>query len=387
MYRFHHKHFDRTSPRYLPWWKRSIRRVIHRAAHLSLRFFTRTTIAGGENIPSSGPYIVAGNHRGIMEVAVMLAAIPDPIDIIGAGDIPLDRRYRYFAHWYGFIPYHRGLLDRKALQTARAILEAGGVVGIFPEGGIWKTSRKGVQRGVGWLSLKTGAPVVPVGFGGVTEGIHRTITFQHPRFEAHIGPSLFPEKVASTSTPRKAMEEISDLVMTRVDHLVPEWDRDLDAEPFDETYEFELYRRFPAPTGKIEAPEPTRIDHELFRPELLAAFLHLPVLLNTLYFNLKRRGVRPLRRSGRWHDAGDVRRAVAIVLGYVTQTNPAYLPYRLGSKTSQRLERSLRSLHDVAETVAEAGGQLRFIPVKRIQQTPTSQVVEERHPPRHSRRL
>lgn len=54
---------------------------------------------GLENLERSGPYIVAGNHRGIMEVFLMVAISPRPMEILGAGDIPLDPRYRFFCRF------------------------------------------------------------------------------------------------------------------------------------------------------------------------------------------------------------------------------------------------------------------------------------------------
>lgn len=381
MYRFRRRNYTQTDPLYIPWWRRYTRRIIHALAHILLSLFSRSTITGSENFPKRGPYIVAGNHRGIMEVALMLAAVPVPIEIIGAGDIPLDRRYRYFAHWYGFIPYHRGLLDREALRTARRVLDAGGVVGIFPEGGIWKRSRKGVQRGVAWLSFKTGAEVIPIGFGGVAEGVHRAITLQHPVFEAHIGEKVERSVDEERRSPRQAMERYSDRVMERIDALVPSWDEDLHRPPVWETYELHVYLRGGTVTAHDGSDQPrggsrrstkrdqtgVRIDHELYRPDRIALFFHLPVLLNTLYFNLKRRSVLPLRRPGRWTEAERLRRAVAIVIGYSTKTNPAYLSYRLGSSTAAELFQALVSFYRLLARAADDGAEVRFVPVKRVQ--------------------
>ena len=42
------------------------------------------------------------------------------------------------------------------------VLKQGAVVGIFPEGGIDEYREESGYRGVGYLALKTGVPVVPV---------------------------------------------------------------------------------------------------------------------------------------------------------------------------------------------------------------------------------
>lgn len=388
MLRFRRKNFIPTTALYTPWSKRTIRRIFHIIGNLVLRRLTRTTIRGIENIPPQGPYIVAGNHRGIMEVALMLSVVTESIEIIGAGDIPLDRRYRYFARWYGYIPYRRGLLDRTALARARSILEHGGIVGIFPEGGIWKTGRKGVQRGVGWLSSTSGAPVVPVGFGGITEGIHKTITLSYPRFEARVGKPLYPESTNGDRRSRATTAEFADHVMERIDQLIPEWDRGIDSPLFLEEYRLELYyREGVKPNRTDRLITANRVDNRLYRPDLLSLLFHLPVLLNTLYFNLKRRGLRPLRYPGRWHCASDLTRAIGIVLGYTMRRNSAFFSYRLGSHRAGELERALWSWYRLVKEAHPKRAQFLFVPIKRTQRTAHDSIEESQQPDRFSRRL
>ncbi|MFP3960238.1 MAG: lysophospholipid acyltransferase family protein [Spirochaetaceae bacterium] len=359
--------------------RRYRRRIACYIGKFLLWALTRQTVHGAENFPRKDPFIVAGNHRGIMEVFLMVSVCPRNLEILGAGDIPLDKRYRYIADYYGYIPYRRGQMDRKALMTAEKVLEKGRVVGIFPEGGIWKAARKSAHRGVAWLSFSSGAPVVPVGFGGVHEAIHRALRLRHPRLETWIGrPIPVPER--DPSKPRKQqMEEHAEYILDHIDALIPDWDKGGRAEPEWEDFELELWVSDPGGREVNRAAEITD-------PETLSRFFHIPVMLDAVYYNLKRRAVKPLRRFGRPHSAGDIYRAACVVLGYVRRTNPAFFTYRLGDETAEALERALVSLRGVAAEAAGYGGRIRIVPVYRYRMPGWSEAVEVRKP-RSARRF
>jgi 1-acyl-sn-glycerol-3-phosphate acyltransferase len=334
---------------------------------------TRETIHGQENFPKDGPYIVAGNHRGIMEVFLMVSACPKNIEVLGAGDIPLDRRYRYLADYYGYIPYKRGQMDRQALMTAEKILEQGRVVGIFPEGGIWKAARKSAHRGVAWLSFASGAPVVPVGFGGINQAVWRSFRFKNPKLETWIGkPIPLPER--DPSIPRKKQMELhAEHILDQIDTLIPDWDKQDQVEPEWEEYELHVWVTEPGRPAENRAGD---IQH----PDVLAHFFHIPVMMDALYYNLKRHSVKPLRRFLKVHRAEDVYRAVCVVLGYVRRTNPAFFSYRLGDDIAETLERALISLREVARDAAGVDAKLRMVPIYRYRMPGQGESVELRKP-------
>lgn len=350
-----------------------IRRVAWYIGKVILWAFTRETIHGQENFPESGPYIVAGNHRGIMEVFLMVSAAPRNIEVLGAGDIPLDRRYRYFADLYGYIPYKRGQMDRKALMTAEKVLQEGRVVGIFPEGGIWKAARKSAHRGVAWLSFASGAPVVPVGFAGIHESIWRAVRLQDPKLETWIGkPIPLPERDASIPR-KKQMELHAEYILDHIDALIPDWDKEEHVEPEWEEYDLHVWVTPPGGQAQNRAAD---ITH----PEVLVRFFHIPVMMDALYYNLKRRSVKPLRRFLKVYRASAVHRAVCVVLGYVRRTNTAFFTYRLGDETAARLEEALISLRNVAGEAAAVNARMRIVPIYRYRMPGGTDVVELRTP-------
>ena len=93
--------------------RRGILRVVGRFV---IRLMTKFEIEGKENIPETGPYILAGNHVSAMEVILMALFSKHQIEILGAGDIPLDPNLAPFASYHGFIPIsrgHAGQIDRE----------------------------------------------------------------------------------------------------------------------------------------------------------------------------------------------------------------------------------------------------------------------------------
>lgn len=117
--------------------------------------------AGAERVPASGPVILAANHTGYLDGAVVLALAPRPAHFLvlaatfelGVGPL---------LHLTGQIPLEQGRGDRVALTAALGVLERGGVVGIFPEGGRGRGDLAKAEKGVAWLALQGHATVVPV---------------------------------------------------------------------------------------------------------------------------------------------------------------------------------------------------------------------------------
>ena len=68
----------------------------------------------------------------------------------------------------------RGQHDEEAFITAHTMLDRGGMVLMYAEGGRSRTGKLGEPKpGVGRLALEAGVPVVPVAIEGSREGPQR----------------------------------------------------------------------------------------------------------------------------------------------------------------------------------------------------------------------
>jgi 1-acyl-sn-glycerol-3-phosphate acyltransferase len=153
--------------------ERGISRRLYAAVRLLaaivLRAWFRVSVSGVEHVPAGGPAIVAPNHKNFL----------DPFFV----GIATHRHVRYMAKiemfkgplgWLvlrlGGFPVRRGEADAQALETARAILLAGGVVVVFPEGTrIERPDALGSpHHGAGRLALETGTPIIPAAITGTS---------------------------------------------------------------------------------------------------------------------------------------------------------------------------------------------------------------------------
>jgi 1-acyl-sn-glycerol-3-phosphate acyltransferase len=93
----------------------------------------------------------------------------------------------------GAFPVDRGASDTEMLATAKAILDRGDSILMFPEGTRIRPGSLGKpKRGAGRLVLETGAPVVPVAVIG-TEAVRKGFFFRPHKVRIRIGPPLtFP---------------------------------------------------------------------------------------------------------------------------------------------------------------------------------------------------
>lgn len=128
---------------------------------------------GAENVPSRGPVILAANHTGYLDGAVVFGLAPRPAHFLVLAST-FELGVGPLLHLSGQIPLEQGRGDRTALTSALGVLERGGAVGIFPEGARGSGDLGRFHRGTAYLALTTGAPVVPViMFGTRAAGGHK----------------------------------------------------------------------------------------------------------------------------------------------------------------------------------------------------------------------
>src|SRR5215216_7284964 len=91
-------------------------------------------LIGVENVPETGPLLVASNHLSNADPIILEAAFPRPLFFVGKSELFRNPFFRWVLHRFGGIPVERGTPDRAAIRRARGVLEQGIALCIYPEG-------------------------------------------------------------------------------------------------------------------------------------------------------------------------------------------------------------------------------------------------------------
>lgn len=138
----------------------SYARIVH-----SMRVQGRAAIPriGPDARPVDGPIIVIANHTAGVDPVLIQAAAPFHIRWMMAQDMRLPA-LEWLWQWLRVIFVSRTTRDSLGTREAIRHLHAGGVIGIFPEGGLERPSfhLMPFQPGVGLLIKRSGARVLPV---------------------------------------------------------------------------------------------------------------------------------------------------------------------------------------------------------------------------------
>lgn len=195
-------------------------RLVSRTMALVLWTFGRWHVCGARRMPASGPLIVVSNHLNLADPPLLAASLPRRIHFMAKQelfDVPVGG---FFVGLFGAFPVRRFEADLKALRTAQRLLEAGEVVGMFPEGHRSEAaSMIRAHPGTALLALRSGAPVLPVAITG-TEGVRSwRILLLRPRITVAVGEPFVLLREGRVTSERVA--EATDEIMRRIASLLP----------------------------------------------------------------------------------------------------------------------------------------------------------------------
>lgn len=146
---------------------RSFYALARTVLYWTARLLWQVTIEGTERVPARGPFIVSPVHRSNIDTILMAAVTRRRLCYLAKDSLWRWRPLGWLFSALGGFPVRRGMADREALRRAVEVLRSGQALVVFPEG----TRRSGpvvqeIFEGAAYLSLRTGAPIVPVGIGG-----------------------------------------------------------------------------------------------------------------------------------------------------------------------------------------------------------------------------
>ncbi len=143
------------------------------------------------NVPETGPVILAPNHFSNMDHFFAGIAIRRRIRFMAKSQLFFRNRILdYIYRVGGVFPVMRGHHDEEPFITAHSILDRGGCVLVYAEGGRSRTGTLGKPKaGVGRLALESGVPVVPVAIHG-SRGVRGWKRLQFPKVTIQYGEPI-----------------------------------------------------------------------------------------------------------------------------------------------------------------------------------------------------
>jgi 1-acyl-sn-glycerol-3-phosphate acyltransferase len=177
----------------------------------------RARAIGAEHVPASGPVILAPNHFSQWDHFFAGVYLRRKIRFMAKSQLFTNPVIK-FIFWHGVpFPIRRGHQDEEAFKTAYEILNRGGCLLMYPEGGRSRSGGLGEPRpGVGRIALQSGVPVIPVAIHG-SQGVRRWRKLRFPKVTIQFGEPMRFDVVPWPS--REQQLEVAGQVFERVSEM------------------------------------------------------------------------------------------------------------------------------------------------------------------------
>ncbi|HWZ17532.1 MAG TPA: lysophospholipid acyltransferase family protein [Ktedonobacteraceae bacterium] len=171
---------------------------------------------GRQNVPETGPLIIASNHLSWADVPLIPAFLKRRV-VYMAKEETFKARGGWLVRLLGAFPVKRGEADRQSLRAAEEQLKAGRILSIFPEGTRSKIHTLGqAHAGLGMIALRSGAPVLPVAI----YGSEKSFTNFRPRITIIYGEPMILTPKGRKIT-REDIDQSTEQVMLRISSMLP----------------------------------------------------------------------------------------------------------------------------------------------------------------------
>jgi 1-acyl-sn-glycerol-3-phosphate acyltransferase len=166
-----------------------------------------------QNVPN-GPVILAPNHASFMDHFFTGMFIRRRVQFMGKSQLFKGVGAWIFSHG-GVFPVRRGYHDEDSFVTAAKILDRGGSIVMYCEGGRSRSGKLAdvARPGIGRIALESGAPVVPVAILGSYQ-VRNWKRLQFPKVTIAFGQPFKFEAVPEST--REQQQEAADFIFARL---------------------------------------------------------------------------------------------------------------------------------------------------------------------------
>jgi 1-acyl-sn-glycerol-3-phosphate acyltransferase len=208
------KFHERTRTRRPDWVYRLARVVLT----IPLLFIYRFRAIGVDNVPYEGPVILAPNHFSFFDHFFIAMLLRREVQFMAKSQLFRPPALDFILTHGGTFPVRRGQKDEEAFITAHSILDRGGTVLMYAEGGRSRSKTLGQPKpGLGRLVLESGAPVVPIAVHGSQHMREAKRGVISPKVTVHYGEPIAFEQVDHPS--REQSQAVADEVFAKVKEM------------------------------------------------------------------------------------------------------------------------------------------------------------------------
>lgn len=180
----------------------------------ALRRFYNIRVIGAENEPMEGGYIACSNHISNHDVLILAVSLKRQVRFFAKAELFKVPLLKQLITALGAFPVERGKGDVASIKKTIAILEAGEVIGFYPQGtrypGVHPSETK-TRNGVGLIAYRSKAMVLPVAIE--TKGF-KIRPFK--RVNVHIGRPLQYDDMGFTDEAHNEYQKAANLIFDRI---------------------------------------------------------------------------------------------------------------------------------------------------------------------------
>jgi len=166
--------------------------IIKNFSLIIFKLIFRLKIIGSENIPKTGPFVIVANHSSLLDGFVLVSSVNPKVTFMSAAYLFKMPFVGNILRGVGAIPVQGKGSDIKLIKEAMKVLQAGGVLGIFPEGRITNGKDSfSAKAGAAYLAIKADVPIIPMAIKGANKVLPLGAKFPKlNKIEVKIGKSI-----------------------------------------------------------------------------------------------------------------------------------------------------------------------------------------------------
>ena len=159
---------------------RKLYHSMSRIGHGLSRILYSCQVVGAENVPQDKPFILVCNHIHFVDPVLLAVNMPRNVHFMGKKEAFKSKFGAWFLTNVNTFPVARGQGDVAAIDYAVKLIEAGHVIGVFPEGTRSKDLKPHEAKGgVALIARQTKADILPASiYCEQAKGFRRKITIR-----------------------------------------------------------------------------------------------------------------------------------------------------------------------------------------------------------------